>query len=171
MKWANPFVLGLLEKVPSSALTGILIVLIIIIGIDTVISFVVIGNFKRTAKQVEKEIAKDSTEEISNMVKEVATRKAEEIKDTIQLNVKIASEKAHYTREKAYSIIKEKVEKSQKDIQNAIQDRITTTKEFTELVKERFSKTWLNRRFLRAFPNLQVKSKIFRLNENNKKEK
>ena len=176
LKWINPFVLGLLEKAPSIVLKWVLVILITITAIDTIISFIVIGNFKRTAKQVEKEVTKDDTEEISNMVKEVTTQKAEEIKGTIQLNVRMAGEKVHYTGEKVYqnlmdsekkliqtrdraiAIIKEKVEKSQNDIRTAIQERITTTKEFTDAVKERFASTWLNRRFLRAFPNLQAKS-------------
>ena len=181
LKWANPCVLGILEKVPSNILNSVLIILVTLIVIDTIISFVVIGNFKRTAKQVEKEIAKDSTEEISNMVKEVTIQKAEEIKKNMTEKVEefrtSTTQRAEKIKESVKLNIKvasEKVEKSQKNIQNVIYNRITTTKEFTETVKERFSNTWLNRRLLRAFPNIQVKSKIFKLiddREQNSKKK
>ena len=74
LKYANPFILDNLSKIPQNTLNLILIWLIVIISLDTVISFVVIGKFTKTAKEVEKEAVKDNTEEISNMVKEVATR-------------------------------------------------------------------------------------------------
>ena len=76
LKYVNPFILELLAKVPSNILKWILVVLIVIVTIDTVISFVVIGSFRKTAKEVEKEAVKDNTEEISNMVKEVTVRES-----------------------------------------------------------------------------------------------
>lgn len=206
LKWVNPFVLDLIAKVPTPIRKWVLVGLIVIITIDTIISFVVIGNFRKTAKEVEKEAVRDNTEEISNMVKEVTTQKAEEIKENVaeraneakknlenipkavQLNVKKATARVHFTGEKIYNslldseqklvktrdnavyAIKQQISKSQGKLKSALQNRITTTKEYTDAVKERFAKSWLNRRFLNAFPNLQARTKILRLNENNKKD-
>ena len=101
--------------------------------------------------------------------------------------MKLAGERVHFTGEKLYhqfkkseqklvktknvavNTIKSQITKSQEKFKTALQSRITTTKEFTDAVKERFSDSWLHRRFLRAFPNLQVKSKVLRLNEKNEK--
>ena len=41
-------------------------------------------NFRKTAKQVEKEEVKDNTEEIVNKVKEITTEKVLEIKENTE---------------------------------------------------------------------------------------
>ena len=173
LKYANPFMLSIISKIPTNILKWILIILLLTLLVDTIISFVVIGNFKKTANQVEKEVAKDSTEEISNMVKEVTAQKAEEIRDNIhemtdELKENIV-QRANETKNNAINILKNQVAKSQEKLKSALQYQLMTTKEFTDTVKLRFSNTWLNRRFLKAFPNLQVKSKILMLNEKNEK--
>lgn len=188
LKWVNPIILGWLEMIPSSVLKWILGALILLITIDTIISTIVISNFKKTTKEVENEVVKDDTEEITNMVKEVTTQKAEEIKESVTQMAddfkNTVTQKAGDIREtvtqkaggiknsvtqKATSAMK-RASSAKKNLGNIPSSIITTTKEYTDLVKERFAKTWLNRRFLRAFPNLQARStKILRLNEKNEK--
>ena len=53
-------------------------------------------------------------------------------------------------------------------IKNEWKQKITTTTEFTEAVKNRLLKeNWLVRRFTKAFPNLQLKPKILKLKDKN----
>ena len=63
----NPFINKLLLKIPINILNILFYSLLIIFVIDFIISFVIIFKFKNTLKKTEK----DSTEEISNKVKEV----------------------------------------------------------------------------------------------------
>lgn len=79
LKYVNPFALNLISRIPSNILKLILIFLFLTIIIDAVISFFVIGNLRKTATEVEKEVVKDNTEEISNQVREITTQKIEEI--------------------------------------------------------------------------------------------
>jgi uncharacterized membrane protein len=118
LKYANPFILRYLEKIPHNTLVWILKILIIVIVLDTIISFAVMLNFKKTAKKVEAEGVKDNTEEMNEVVRETAKAKAQEIKadateaiedvkenieeisHTVTTNVRIAKRKAHYTSQK-----------------------------------------------------------------------
>ena len=125
LKFANPFVLDLLNTIPHVVLVWILRILIILIFIDVIISFTVISKFKKTSKEVEKNSVKDDTEEISKMVKEVTTEKAKEIKENTQIkleevktdieelpkkiyaNVKLAKNELNYTSQKIITKWKE----------------------------------------------------------------
>jgi len=51
LKFANPFVLDLLNTIPHVVLVWILRILIILIFIDVIISFTVISKFKKTSKE------------------------------------------------------------------------------------------------------------------------
>lgn len=161
LKFINPFILNLISKIPSNILKWILIVLFVIIGIDTFISFFVIGNLRKTAKEVEKEAIKDNTEEISNKVKEITTQKAEEIINNTRKNLESLPDKISNNARKFEENIHYRGEK----IKTALYEKIMTTKEYTEEVKKKFDRNWLNRRFLKAFPNMQISSKILKLKE------
>jgi len=192
LKWVNPFALGWIEKIPYNILKWILVGLILIFTIDFVISLAVISKFRKTVKEVENEAVKDDTEEITTMVKEVTTQKAEEIKDTVtqragelkdtvtqkaeelkgNVTIKAGEFKDNVTQKAGgiKNVVTAKANKAKKSLGNIPKSIITTTKEFTDVVKERFSNTWLERRFLNAFPNLQARSKkILMLNEKNEK--
>jgi uncharacterized membrane protein len=115
LKFANPVILGLLEKVPNKILSTVLIVITVIFVIDTIVSLTVVSKLKKTAKKVENEAVKDNTEEMNQMVKEVTTEKVTEIKENISdkleeakdnlgelprrvdLGVKYMKHKVHYT--------------------------------------------------------------------------
>lgn len=192
LKWVNPFVLGWIEKIPSNILKWILVGFILIFTIDFLISLAVIGKFKKTVKEVENEAVKDDTEEISNMVKQVTTQKAGEIKESVtqragelkeNVTHKAGELKGSVTQKAGElkgtvtqkagglkNVVTAKASKAKKSLGNIPRSIITSTKDFTDAVKERFANTWLERRFLSAFPNLQAKStKILMLNENNER--
>jgi hypothetical protein len=122
----NPLLFKGLNKIPHSTLKWILRILLFVMAIDTIISFVVMLNFKKTAKKVESEGVKDNTEEMNEVVKETAKAKAEEIKadatlaledvkenieelsHAVTVNVRIAKRKVHYRSQK----IQGKIDKS-----------------------------------------------------------
>lgn len=68
----NPFFFAMIDKIPSLILNILTIVLLIIFMIDNFISFKIIFNFKKIAKN----IAQDSTEEITRRVREVMKKKS-----------------------------------------------------------------------------------------------
>lgn len=205
LKWINPFILKKMKLIPINVLKYILLALIVLFGIDFVISTLVISNLRKTATKLEEEeIAKDSTEEITEKVKEITTTKAKELRDDAIDRAKgiraIAAERTLFVKNstlKRVQNIKDQADMTVKSlklnvmqlsndakktfytrltgstnkIKEEIINRITTTTEFTNIVKEQFSKTWFNRRFLKAFPNLQIKSKILQLKDDNKYQK
>jgi uncharacterized membrane protein len=92
LKFVNPFVLGLLSKIPNNILKWILIVITSIFIIDVIISFTVVSKLRKTAKKVENEAVKDNTEEMNEKVKEVTTEKVNEIKENITDKIEEAKE-------------------------------------------------------------------------------
>ena len=68
----NPFLLGIIAKIPTLVLNILTITLLIIFIIDNFISFKIILNFKKIAKN----ITQDSTEEITRRVKKVMKKKS-----------------------------------------------------------------------------------------------
>lgn len=184
LKFVNPTLLRVLGKIPNNILMVTLIILYCIFIIDVIVSIVVIGNLRKTAKKVENELVKDNTEEISNKVKEITTEKAKELATNVsdkieeaKNNLKISEAEIKKRKDITINIIKDSVQKSQEkikykaqNIKNEIKSKITimTTKEFTDVVKEKYlTKSWLNRRLAKAFPNLQLKTKKLRLKDKN----
>lgn len=68
----NPFLVNLLSLIPSVVLNVVAIILLIIFIADNIISFNIILNFKRVAKNIKQ----DSTEEITKMVRNVLATKS-----------------------------------------------------------------------------------------------
>ena len=69
----NPFLLKIIDKIPSNILTISTIVLAIIFIIDFAISLGIINNFKKTIKKASLE---DRTEDINNYIKNVLFNKS-----------------------------------------------------------------------------------------------
>lgn len=67
IKFVNPFVLNLLDKLSRVQVNSIAIVLAVLLFTDFVMSYKIISGFKKTAKS----IRKDSTEEITKKVREI----------------------------------------------------------------------------------------------------
>lgn len=72
----NPFIFGLLGKVPDNILNIIAIIIAVLFFVDNIISFKIISNVRVTTKKYDKEDIKDNTEEISAKVKEVLRNKS-----------------------------------------------------------------------------------------------
>ena len=72
----NPFILGLLGKVPENVLNVIAIIIAVLFLADNIVSFKVISNVRATTKKYDKESTKDNTEEISAKVREVLRNKS-----------------------------------------------------------------------------------------------
>lgn len=66
----NPFLFETLSQIPENTLNMIAATLVALFIVDIAVSFQIILNVKRTAKQFEKEGMKDNTEEISTKVRE-----------------------------------------------------------------------------------------------------
>ncbi len=198
VKFANPFFLQVLN---FNGLKYILLVICIIFIIDFIFSFKGILGFRKTTKQVEKEV-KDNTEEISTHMKELATEKYEEIKEvairktqafqvaTTQTIIRLkqsASERITGAKEDlqdmsrkiniSYKRAKRNVQyRGQKLLNNLMESREKIRERFlksesekaaNKLVRERVKeKSWLTRRLLDAFPNVQIKLKSKKDNKN-----
>ena len=192
LKYINPVILSVFERIPEHVIKIILLILLIVLFIDYFISFVVISRFGKLVRNVEKE--KDNTEEMSNMVKKVTKEKIENFKDNISektlytrrkiiLKLEQIEVKSYYTRKIIFNKIYDKkkefnrvreenknkiktyISDSKNKIKMTLNNEFINQKEFTNEVKMKFSKNWLNRRFLKAFPDLQAFSKKI----NNKK--
>lgn len=68
----NPFLINLIKSISYVPLIIISVTLFILFFIDNIVSFEIVSNFKNTTRI----IAKDSTEEITKMVREVLTKKS-----------------------------------------------------------------------------------------------
>lgn len=66
----NPFIFNQLAKIPEDMLNYIAIIVAVLFVVDNIISLKVILNVSATTKKFDKENPKDSTEEISQKVKE-----------------------------------------------------------------------------------------------------
>lgn len=153
LKFFNPLILGLLNKIPYVVFVWLIRIILIIFIIDFIVSFNVILNFRKAAKQVEKEEAKDNTEEIVSKVKEITTEKVLEIKENTEEMLSEAKEDLENLHRK----INVRVNKVKRHVRFT---RKRIHEEYTLKVKERFlEKSWLNKRLAKAFPNLQVKLK------------
>lgn len=163
VKFVTPFFLGIIFKVPIGILDFILIILCTIILIDIIVSFNVILGFRKTTKQVEKEV-KDNTEEVSKKVKEITTEKIREIKEFATKEIRYA--KLSLENKNRILILNMKIS------QNKFKRRIKYThkkilENITEGVKIRFiENSWLSQRLAKAFPNLEVKLKNKTKNRN-----
>lgn len=163
VKFVTPFFLGIIFKVPIGILDFILIILCTIILIDIIVSFNVILGFRKTTKQVEKEV-KDNTEEVSKKVKEITTEKIREIKEFATKEIRYA--KLSLENKNRILILNMKIS------QNKFKRRIKYThkkiwENITEGVKIKFTEnSWFSQRLAKAFPNLEVKLKNKTKNRN-----
>ena len=126
---SNPFLTGVLEKLPELALNIISIALLIIFIVDNIVSANVISYLGKTTKEVGKDL--DNTEEITQKVKEILLEKSGLYRrflnayPTIQsIKVKV-KEKQEEIRKQIYDQKKEiqnNITKQKMDIQDKIDD-------------------------------------------------
>ena len=155
VKYANPFFLQILD---FNFLKYVLLALSLIFIIDFSFSFKGVLGFRKASKQVEKEV-KDNTEEISIQMKELALGKYEELKNVATKKAQDIQEATSKTIDKIKQGASEKIIEAKEKIKERLV-RYENEKAANKLLKEKVSeKSWITRRLLDAFPNLQVKFK------------
>lgn len=124
----NPFIFNQLAKIPEDMLNYIAIVVAVLFVVDNIISLKVILNVSATTKKFDKENPKDSTEEISQKVKEFLRGKS------------ILNRRLINAFPKLTSVLKEQSEKIKQktiDVKEEISTKATELKEdFNEKANE-----------------------------------
>lgn len=116
VEYASPFILNLLNSLNSLALNIIVAAIAVIFITDVIVSYNIINNFKK----VPKTIRKDSTEEITKLVKQVLKNKNYFSKRLVNSfpNFKTIVKKYDKKLEKRKLKLKEKIEKNKKKLKD-----------------------------------------------------
>ena len=133
----NPFIVNILDKLPELLIQIITIILLIIYIIDNILTFNVITKIKTTALN----IRKDSTEEITNKIRELLRKQSyltrrlvesfdfkpsEKLLEEIKLRMEETKNKAKMINEKAkenFNRTKENINKKKEIITNKIRNK------------------------------------------------
>lgn len=121
----NPFLLSILQGIQSNILNIISIVIAIIFVTDIVVSSKIIYNFKKTNKEVSKGKSKDSTDEISEKVREILRNKSflnRRLIDAFPDFTTILKEKGEELKRKTAEV-KEELTNKASDVQKKINDK------------------------------------------------
>lgn len=116
----NPFVLGLIGKVPENISNVIAIVIAVLFLVDNIVSFKIISNVRVTTKKYDKEDIKDNTDEISAKVREILRNKS-------FLNRRLIDAFPNFT-----AILKEQSEKIKKKTAEVKEDVVNKANEVKE---------------------------------------
>lgn len=158
VKFLNPNINELIQKLPQNLLTIILSILTILFIIDCFISFKLIFGFRKNVKIIQKEV-KDNTDEIVRKVKEITDRRREERKQEFnkfkeKISLSLYQKKLHSRYRSA------KLQKRIKDYREKISNEIENSKLIIAKLKEKYLKeSEFTGRLLKAFPNLEIKFK------------
>lgn len=158
VKFLNPNINELIQKLPQNLLTIILSILTILFIIDCFISFKLIFGFRKNVKIIQKEV-KDNTDEIVRKVKEITDRRREERKQEFnkfkeKISLSLYQKKLHSRYRSA------KLQKRIKDYREKISNEIENSKLIIAKLKEKYLKeSKFTGRLLKAFPNLEIKFK------------
>lgn len=121
----NPFLLSILQGIQENTLNIISIVIAIIFAVDFIVSSKIIYNFKRTNKEVSQSKFKDSTEEISEKVREILRNKSflnRRLIDAFPDFTTILKEKGEKLKKKTAEV-KEELTNKASDVQKKINDK------------------------------------------------
>ncbi len=121
----NPFLLSILQGIQENTLNIISIVIAIIFAVDVIVSSKIIYNFKRTNKEVSQSKSKDSTEEISEKVREILRNKSflnRRLIDAFPDFTTILKEKGEKLKKKTAEVREELTNKAN-DVQKKINDK------------------------------------------------
>lgn len=124
---ANPFFLGILDKLPTLLLHIIVITLLVIYIIDICISLGVVTNLRKTTNEVNKENREDNTEEITKKVKEILLGESVLNRRLINAYPKLIA-------------IKEKIKERTEEIQRGVNNAKEEIKESIEETKQNIKK-------------------------------
>lgn len=163
----NPIFINLINILPEIIVHFLCGGLIAIFLVDLIISFTIISNLKNTANEIDLS-EDDDTENISNFVKE----KAEDIAMQLESDMRKDFRKRKLRSQRKILHIKLRTSKniryaklqSQKvrnNITEELNSKLSTIKssseDFTSKIKIKFSeKSFLNRRLMNAFPDVQI---------------
>lgn len=131
----NPFIIDSLNKVNSHSLNIIAIVLLIIFIIDNIISFVIIGGFRKVATQIGREGKEDNTEQITKRVREVLINKSWAHRRLVNAYPRLITIKEKIKE------IKEEVKENATEIKNTINEKVNEVKESITEKKEELKNT------------------------------
>lgn len=132
----NPFILSLLDKVPTDTINLIAKIIAGIFIVDFVVSYFVISRIRKTAKQVKKNETYDNTEEITKKVREILSGKS--ILDRRLLNAfpKFSIESVKQRIIETTEQVKENVNKITESAAEKLKESAEKVKETTIKVKE-----------------------------------
>lgn len=177
----NPIFINFINMLPVTIINFLCGGLIVIISVDTIISFTVISTLKNTANEIDLS-EDDDTENISNFVKDKAEDIAMQIESDIRKDFrkrKLKSQRKllhiRLRADKKFRAAKLQSQKIRSDFTKDINNKVNTLKanseDLTLKIKSNFSgKSILNKRLLDAFPDLQILD-IRRIKEKIKKHK
>lgn len=191
INYLNPFFIGLLDKIPNGVRLGLCIGISVIFITDIILSFTVISRLKKTVKDFDLS-DDDDTEKISNYVKDQTENMAIQLESDVRRNTRkrrlkrqrsILHMKLRTTKklQKSYDEAVAKSEKLRSDITEKIEsakfsanEKIESVKlsadEYTAKIKSMFSdKSFLNKRLIKAFPNIQFTNLKEKLNKKEEK--
>lgn len=121
----NPFLLSALQGIQSNTLNIISIVIAIIFAADVIVSSKIIYNFKRTNKEVSQSETKDSTDEISEKVRDILRNKSllnRRLINAFPNFTTILKEKGEEIKRKTAEV-KEELTNKASDVQKKINDK------------------------------------------------
>ena len=121
----NPFLFGILEKIPTNVMNIIVIIVATLFLVDNIISFKVISNVRTATKKFDRENPKDNTEEITKKVREFLRSKSilnrrlvnafPKLKSTLKTKSEIIKQKT--------VVVKEELANKANEIKNTIKEK------------------------------------------------
>ena len=171
VKFVNPWIFGIIRKIPRTLLLIILSILTVLFIVDVIISFSVIFKFRKNVKNIEKEV-KDNTDEIIQKVKEETEKKIENVmegfenfKYKISLNLQESRVNAVYRSAKLQKRIKEYRAKLSEELEETkeklrkLANKITASSEGLKKRIEVASEEWKAKQELRK-KNIEDMTKL-----------
>ena len=132
----NPFVLSLLDKVPTDILNLIAEIIAGVFIVDFVISYFIIARLRKTAKQVKKSETCDNTEEITKKVREILINRSVLDRRLINAFPKFSIDMVKQRIKETTEQVKENVSKVKEGATEKIKESAEKVKETTIKVKE-----------------------------------
>lgn len=132
----NPFIIGILERIPSNVLRILFIVCLSIFIVDSIVSLVVISRLRSTVKKVNNSGTSDNTEEITKKVREILLGKTVLDRRLVKAFPKISIEDVKKKIRETTEQVKENMSKVTGEATESIKESANHVKENTLKVKE-----------------------------------
>ena len=132
----NPFVLSMLNRIPTDILNLIAKIIAVIFIVDFIISYFIIARLRKTVKQVNKDQICDNTEEITQKVREILSNRSILDKRLVDAFPKFSIEMVKQRIKETTEQVKENVSKVKEEATEKIKESADKVKETTIKVKE-----------------------------------